>query len=208
MTDDHVPSVETVPQEKELTTFSISLPDQEHLDANVRHFRNRDSRINSTFLRLYALDYHARSISKTLPNDEEELYDCIERNPNLHDFHANFDLEYISGCSKNKLWSQVILPPRSDGCPPQSIDSCQYICLQQSVDQETNGTHMSESSSLIRQSGKCLPWQVLVPCLKPAGVLPMGKVLCNGLSPSSGVTKCQYTMKGWVNKRWVPQTIE
>ena len=99
--------------------------------------------------------------------------------------------------SKDKLWSNVILPPRSDESPGLFIDGENYICIEE-VDEDES----SLGYSIVRKQGGYMPW-VLKQSIRPAGVLPKSKCIFNSEAPNSGVTNCQFTVKGWCNPRWV-----
>ena len=54
----------------------------------------------------------------TLPNSptQDELYKIIKRHPNIK-FHYKHNIHRISNMSREKLWNNVILPPRQDDSP-------------------------------------------------------------------------------------------
>lgn len=199
--DEEVPPVITkeLPSQ-ELITFFEAKHDHDTTQEHIKlSFRNRDHRINSQFLRLYAYDYNARIYSRTLPNSlsQEELISIILDNPHLKSFHKKHNIYHISNLSREKLWNSVVLKPRLDKSPQQSIDYEDYIC----VADDTVITH----ASITRKHSKYLPWD-LKPSIKPAGVLPGGKWEFNGKAPSLGISKTQFTVKGWCNSRWVAKT--
>lgn len=143
------------------------------------HTRSRVMRFNNQFLKLYALDYNARSVSKTLPMVNEDNFQMYLLNkPRLIKFHRCHNLKALSVISKNKLWKHVLLNPRLDDFPNSSIDCTDYIEIKHNKNRG----------------------------LRPAGVLPGTKVMFNSNAPNSGVSKSQYTLKGWVNKKWLPQS--
>ena len=180
-------------------------------------FKNRDSRINPHFLRLYAYDYNARVNSHTLPNSltQDDLIRIVSKKPDLKSFHYQYNLYRVSNMSREKLWNNVVLKPRKDGVPFEYID-CEHF-EPEVEDFETNETlhqHQTDGSSVIRfgrncdnyvsitrKEGKYLPWD-LKPSIKPAGVLPNGKWTYNGPAPNSGVTRTQFTVRGWCDSRW------
>ncbi|KAI5948988.1 hypothetical protein KGF57_005051 [Candida theae] len=187
---------------QELITFFEAKHDhdttsQEHIKPS---FKNRDHRINAQFLRLYAYDYNARINSKTLPNSlsQEDLMIIILNNPHLKSFHSRHNIYHISNLSRQKLWNSVVLKPRHDKSPEESVDSEDYICV-------ADDSSVSSHASLTRKNSKYLPWD-LKPSIKPAGILPRGKWVFNGKAPNSGVSKTQFTVKGWCNSRWVAKT--
>lgn len=214
MTDDRVPLKDPEPEhealEEELQTYSVLETDLsqalDKLPAN-KSFRNRDQRINSKFLSMYAYDYSARA-SGVLPNlhTNEEFSKLINKNKALKMFHSQYNFYKISNMSRDKLWNSVILPPRTDVCPRAAVDHSSYIYVGHD-ENEQKRVH-----SLIRMHGDYLPWAQ--PCpenelvhktkfLKPAGIMKHGTSCDNGPSPSSGVSKTQFTVKGWCNSRWV-----
>ncbi|KAG7664933.1 uncharacterized protein J8A68_001519 [[Candida] subhashii] len=179
-------------------------------------FKNRDQRINSEFLRMYAHDYNARVKTNTLPANptQEELVRLIHSTPSLRQFHYQYNMYRVSNMSRDKLWTNVILPPRSDETPSLGIDGSCYIYASSDTSDEDSGDDKSkqdsnipekESYSLIRRSGKYLPWDsnMTKSSIRPAGILPHGKCEFNGEAPNSGVTRTQFTVKGWCNPRWV-----
>lgn len=225
MTDDKLPSTSVNVQTplngpQELTTFTepqaqdLALPP--NYIPNKKSFKNRDQRVNSFFLRLYAIDYNARIHSHTLPNsysssttgrflEDAELSRLIAAKPHLKAFHYNYSLFQVSNTSRDKLWNNVILPPRSDESPSVSIDPTHYIFIGEESDFPSS-MERKLSYSLIRKSGNYLPWDNNhnpITSLKPAGVLHNSVSKANGLAPSSGVTKTQFTVRGWCNPRWL-----
>lgn len=143
--------------------------------------RPRIMRFNNQFLRLYALDCNARAISKTLPlSDETNLPKFLNKCPNLTKFDQIYDLQAISSKSKAKLWASILLEPRDDFYPKSHVDHKDYIKLKSNNEKEFDG----------------------ISRLAPTGILPYSKGVFNNESPNSGVSRCQYTSKGWVNKRW------
>ncbi|KAI5952661.1 hypothetical protein KGF54_003528 [Candida jiufengensis] len=168
-------------------------------------FKNRDQRINSQFLRLYAYDYNSRINTRTLPNSltQEDLYSMIRKNPNLKKFHQIHNIYKISNLSREKLWNSVVLKPRLDDSPQEFIDSENYIFITSNLTSKDNHKNAGVlNRSITRKQGKYLPWD-LKPSIKPCGILKGGKWEFNGKAPNSGVTKTQYTVKGWCNSRWV-----
>ncbi|KAI5968370.1 hypothetical protein CANMA_002361 [Candida margitis] len=185
---------------QELITFFEAKHDHDTIQEYTKSpFKNRDHRINSQFLRLYAYDYNARMNSRSLPNSlsQEELVSIIMDRPHLKPFHKKHNIYHISNLSREKLWNSVVLKPRLDKSPQQNIDYEDYIC--------TDNDNKLTYASITRKHGKYLPWD-LKPSIKPAGVLPGGKWEFNGQAPNSGISKTQFTVKGWCNSRWVAKT--
>ncbi|ODV81041.1 uncharacterized protein CANTADRAFT_20587 [Suhomyces tanzawaensis NRRL Y-17324] len=208
MTDDLIPPSPTPDSEaQELITFKAKPCVPQDLLYTRKSFKSRDQRINSAFLRLYAADFHARTVTRTLPNtsydasnqDHTELASMVESNPLLKNFHYHHNIYRVSSMSRDKLWNSIILPPRADDSPQHCIDYSTYIYI---------GDDSSHNvSSVIRPSGKnYMPWCSRsgnnTSTFTPAGTKRNGPVMLNGLAPSSGVTKTQFTVKGWCNPRW------
>lgn len=185
----------------ELKTYSIN-SNINYDDSIVRlpqfhNFKNRDERINSQFLRLYAQDYNARS-TNLLPNTytNDEFIQLYNKSEGVRNFHQNFNFYKISNMSKDKLWNSVILIPRNDPIPNGTIEYQNYIFI--------GDDNKFAKNSLTRLNGDYLPWSNRSSIsYKPAGELPGMKPRINGLAPSSGTTKAQFTIKGWCNRRWV-----
>ncbi|KAK6465380.1 hypothetical protein DFJ63DRAFT_20500 [Scheffersomyces coipomensis] len=247
LTDDILPSenvkTSTIPDEpQELITFN---KEETHHNNDLikipssKSFKNRDHRINSTFLRLYAMDYNARAITKTLINqplsnntndlnvfdDDDGIDQYI--NDNLIEFHQKYNLYRISNISRDKLWKSVILAPRLDNSPLNHINCDDYVYVgDEEITEEKDEEKSSESSevdqrpvisrsySLTRKQGNYLPWTTTsktlnpVRSIKPAGILNNSCKLNHGLSPTSGFTKAQFTVKGWCNPRWIDTSNE
>ncbi|ODV67270.1 hypothetical protein HYPBUDRAFT_153127 [Hyphopichia burtonii NRRL Y-1933] len=185
----------------ELKTYSIN-SNINYDDSIVRlpqfhNFKNRDERINSQFLRLYAQDFNARS-TNLLPNTytNDEFIQLYNKSEGVRNFHQNFNFYKISNMSKDKLWNSVILIPRNDPIPNGTIEYQNYIFI--------GDDNKFAKNSLTRLNGDYLPWSNRSSIsYKPAGELPGMKPRINGLAPSSGTTKAQFTIKGWCNRRWV-----
>lgn len=148
-------------------------------------YRGRDSRMNSSFLRLYAIDYGARW-SHILPNSytSRELTYVINRTHASKKFHRRYNIISISNMSRDKLWDKVILPPRSDCAPRVCIDYSTYVYV---------GESNSKREPPVRSNSDA----------KAAGVLNSSRCFYNDQSPQAGNTKLQYTIKGWCNSRWL-----
>lgn len=166
----------------ELTTFNESQPQE--IVHHITKVKNRDERINCNFLKLYAQDYSSRQ-KGYLPQDHGNF--IIDKN--LQKFHQQYNIYKVSNASKDKLWQNIILPPRKDEMPTV-IDHKNYILVE------------GENTKTIVMNGSHIPW-MNKKSIKPTGC--EGKYLINGLNPNSGITRTQYTVKGWVNKRWLPQ---
>ncbi|KAI3405070.2 hypothetical protein KGF56_002155 [Candida oxycetoniae] len=195
-----------VTNDHEMSAASAQLSFTPHIKST---FKNRDSRINSQFLRLYAYDYNARINSQTLPNSlaQDDSSPILTKKSNLT-FHIKHNMFRISNMSREKLWNSVILPPRKDQSPMDCIDSesyCPDVEMEEEDEKEQKKNNTTSSAygatSITRKSGKYLPWD-LKPSIKPAGVLHGGKWVFNGMAPNSGITKTQFTVKGWCNSKW------
>lgn len=182
------------PTGRELVTFASRAPQTGEIEVKYSKVRNRDYRINSDFLKFYALDLCARENgtlpSTALPGEVEQLV----RDPALRSFNDRYGLETVSNVSRTKLWDSVILPPRVDAHPVGTIDYSSYAYI---------GEDEAPCSgpSLVSTNGKCIPWAAHRTSLRPAGVLASGKAL-SSKSPMGSITPAQYTIKGWCNRRW------
>lgn len=168
--------------------------------------RFRDQRVNAAFLRMYALDFVAR-ISGLLPNvhSQEELLNMIGKRPWLAPFHEKYDLFRISEVSQEKLWQNIILHPREEELPAALVDGSNYIYVGDDGDSY-------DKRSLIRRDSAIVPWVHTGTAndisYKPAGILNNCRERPNGLSPNSGSSKPQYTIKGWCNPRWLDLSLD
>lgn len=151
-------------------------------------YRGRDPRMNSTFLRLYAMDYDARC-SSLLPcaYTSRELSYVINQSRATKAFHRRYNIIRISDLSRDKLWDSVVLPPRVDEPPSMFIDLSNYIY----VGDERKGPKVHFQDDRLMHYPNA------------AGVLNTGKSYRNGDSPQAGKSRPQYTKKGWCNPRWV-----
>lgn len=194
-----------IPVEKEMDMINKSIIQvNECMDDFItlvpsKAFRNRDERINSNFLRLYAQDYSSR-VNKLLPDNysDEEFLELYNKSEGVKDFHLRFNFYKISNLNRDKLWKNVVLPARFDSCPSASIDHSSYIYT---------GNDVQSKNSLITLNGNYLPWaranNKSSASIKPSGILHGVKGCQNGSSPSSGVSQPQFTVKGWCNRRWL-----
>ncbi|CUM50336.1 unnamed protein product [Debaryomyces tyrocola] len=157
---------------------ALQLPGREN------RYRGRDSRMNSSFLRLYAIDYEARCRS-TLPcsYSSRELSYVINKSRATKEFHRRYNIISVSNMSRDKLWDNVILPPRIDDCPCAYIDSSSYV-------------YVGDNKKRVAAGGGHY-------YTEPAGVLSNSRCFYNDQSPQGGNTKLQYTVKGWCNSRWL-----
>ncbi|KAK6890029.1 hypothetical protein K6H09_005136 [Candida tropicalis] len=196
LTDDKLPQIPEL--ENEVVNETDDPVDQDQVMQELTTFKSSEPH-HCKFLRLYAFDHHARTKSSVLPNymSHDELKRLIVIRPHLKEFHYEYNIHRISSLSKEKLWNSVILPPRNDDSPRLFIDGENYICIE-----EVNEDELSSGYSIVRKQGGYMPW-VLKQSIRPAGVLPKSKCIFNSEAPNSGVTNCQFTVKGWCNPRWV-----
>lgn len=198
MTDDVLPHQPAVVEE-ELTTFRGDGADTTNKDPIlIPRFKNRDQRVNPDFLRLYAFDYSGR-MQGLLPiaHTSSELERLLQGGEAIRQFHHTHNLHKVLNASKEKLWRGVILGPRSDRCPYSHIECDLYV-----------NADITNAPSLVRLHGTHQPWNANgARCFKPAGILYGAKECINGHAPSSGVTRSQYTVKGWCNPRWIAREL-
>lgn len=177
--------------EEELQTFFETPLDAFEAAFSTTRARNREFRINSEFLRRYALDNTAR-VNGVLPFDIDDVRFMLQRKP-LRDFDRKHGIMKYSELSRDKLWNSVILPPRSDPCPKCVIDCDQYSMC-----------HDNHSScSIITKHSQYIPWAAQYSSIRPAGELRTSKSIKSKVSPNLGSSKPQYTVKGWQSDRWV-----
>lgn len=179
--------------DEELETFSVHIPvELEDVAVVTSRMRNRNFRINSNFLQQYALDCSARTnFSLPKSHSPEELRLLLQR-PELRRFDNRHGLHRISTMSKDKLWDSVVLPPRLDSPPSNVIDYASYSYFGN-----------SSGPSVTTKNGNYIPWATHRSSLKPTGELKLVRPFQDKASPTSSPTKAQYTIKGWVNERWV-----
>lgn len=192
--------------ERESFLLRLSISGHEPLMVS-RPQRNRELRINSKFLIMYSLDYSSR-LNHYLPTTQSpsEVAELVASSKALHKFHCAYDLNKISLLSRDKLWANVVLLARHDALPLNHVEYKDYIrcgsnlllCL---------SCAPQRGHSIIKLDGEeYLPWSHMDStqrAVKPAGVLQGSSTLCNSDLPSSGLSRSQFTVKGWCNKRWV-----
>lgn len=188
--------------DEELVTFSEQTPAvNTTLEAMPTRARNRDHRINSGFLRRYAIDYAARC-NRCLPSSElprEIRLMC--RDPRIAEFDACYDLARVLALSKARLWDGVVLPPRDD-CPPAlQIDYSSYIHC---GTPERMSQIVGPGPSLGAKNGRYIPWATHRASLKPAGVSKTSRPVRDTAIPTALESLPQYTIRDWANARWVP----
>lgn len=188
--------------DEELVTFSEQTPAvNTPLEAMPARARNRDHRINSGFLRRYAIDYAARC-NRCLPLSElprEIRLMC--RDPRMAEFDACYDLARVLALSKARLWDGVVLPPRDDCLPALHIDYSSYIHC---GTPERMSQMVGPGPSLGAKNGRYIPWATHRASLKPAGVARTGRPVRDAAIPTALESLPQYTIRDWANARWVP----
>lgn len=154
----------------------------------------REPRVNSEFLKFYALDYSCKQGGYLKITDQElDLYQQEYLDSGCKDMDEFLDRYFEAGVeevsqfkdnlklsllSRDKLWKNVILPPRND-LP-------QYSKKQYMHDPHFKGT------GLVRTGGKFMPWLNIDDFESKKSIPPYGR-LSNGT---------QFTVKGWCNTRW------
>ncbi|CAK7896740.1 hypothetical protein CAAN1_03S05006 [[Candida] anglica] len=209
--DSSTSSNSSIPCTQELQTWSVETHANNLVhDLREKPTRNRDYRVNPRFLIMYTYDYNSR-VNGYLPNShtKEEVED-LTHVEGIKDFHLQHNLCKISSISRDKLWENVVLPARIDPLPSNSIEYKDYV----HVEESSYPPHpsLNRKHSIVKVDGcEYFPWSSLQnkhKSVKPAGFLKGGKTLVNGIQPSSGITKSQFTIKGWCNKRWVSTSLE
>ncbi|KAG7807659.1 hypothetical protein KL921_003954 [Ogataea angusta] len=199
MTDDIIPRAKTPePVAIPLQTFSIEsrLMKTQKSYTPAAPTRAREPRINSNFLRVYALDYCCKNAGHLQLSDYEiDLYYQEYYESGMESFdeyldEAGYEMSPVlrqqlklGVLAREKLWNSVILPPRND---PICHVREKYV----SCDKRAN--------ALVRTSGKFVPWLNLQDfdsnnkkCVRPNG-------------HTANLT--QFTVKGWCNERWLAKT--
>lgn len=152
-------------------TVSTDVVPRMAADAN----KCREVRVNSDFLRRYALDCSAR-LHAVLPlSDDMDEVAMLTRKPELKRFDARYGLARVSALSKEKLWHSVVLEPRTDARPLKCI-----------VAQDGN-------------ANAAAPLRMLQ---LPAGVLWSARHMHHSSDWCTISTFTQYTRKGWSSERW------
>lgn len=174
-----------------LDTFRVvNTPQDADEPFKVQH---RELRINWRFLRLYAHDYNTKmqrllSVSEEdIDRFEEEAEEsgCVPDNDVLRDYGRGRsrtrntigrqqDL-FLGLKAREKLWSNVILPPREDLPLQNSLKKAHFIRARQDL-------HPSAT-----------PWQGFGQCHQQSKLKPYGHLQNN----------IQYTRKGWCHDRWI-----
>ncbi|QPG73931.1 hypothetical protein FOA43_001246 [Brettanomyces nanus] len=167
----------------------------------------REPRINSEFLKVYALDYSCRLRNYLKISDQElDLYQqefldsgCESIDKFLNEYIVGDNGEEdslnakqfretlkLSLLARDKLWKNVILPPRDD-LP-------QYTKKHYVQQLEKPQTSAGSGACLVRTQGKFMPWLNIndFDSKSKKSIPPYGR-LANG---------DQFTVRGWCNERW------
>lgn len=177
---------------EELETFGGSAGEPCEVVFYRSKARNREHRVNSEFLKRYAMDCNAR-INGVLPINPDDLTTLLCR-PSIRTFDEKHGLNRLSEISRDKLWNSVILPPRKDPCPRNVIDSDTYVFSPEET----------RRASIVSKYSTKLPWATHQSSMKPAGRFRTSACLKSNASPTLGHSTPQYTVKGWQNERWTP----
>ncbi|CAY71138.1 Hypothetical protein PAS_chr3_1075 [Komagataella phaffii GS115] len=159
----------------------------------------REPRVNSNFLRFYAQDYSIKE-KHLLPVSEDDIDDYqykLGLGEPISDsrFHSYCKLGLLS---RERLWSSVILPPRSDEADDHSLFNNEYKQLK---------ICPHSKNSICRTRGGVLPWVKF--CDKNRNkLLEPGQLLRQKSLRPYGVLNqnTQYVVKGWINERFIPIT--
>lgn len=177
--------------------------DERHDRNNIIVPRSRECRINPLFLRFFAIN---ESIKKNCSSElldgstvDYHQYEFINSGcSSLDEYLSSFNFEEKTTTlkfqllSRDKMWSEVVLPPRSDISYNKNYKSFRdpYVKVKNKP---------IENGSLVRENGKVMPWLNLNDCamqnkrcFSPSGTLP-GNI--------------QYTVKNWEKKRWSPTSL-
>ncbi|GAV27399.1 hypothetical protein PMKS-000866 [Pichia membranifaciens] len=188
-----------------LETFHTAFKaiDERHdKDLNVAP-RSRECRINPAFLRFFAINESIkRSCSRQLldvSTVDYHQYEFINSGcSSLDEYLSSVDSEGRTATlkfqllSRDKMWSEVVLPPRSDIFYNKTYKSFREPYVKVKNEPIENG-------SLVRENGKVMPWLNLNDCA-------MQNKRC--FSPSGTLKgNIQYTVKNWEKKRWSPTSL-
>ncbi|KAH3677162.1 hypothetical protein WICPIJ_009031 [Wickerhamomyces pijperi] len=188
LTDDRLPSPNA--QGQELTTFKIttSFP---NTTTSTDH-KSRESRINPEFLKLYAFETSARM--KGLLKNVDQIGDTSSINlSKIKDRKLVLSLKV-----REKLWNNVVLPPRDDNLPVANNSNSEYV-NENIVDQNdslVSIVSVKNNSSLLTDGLKIKPWLQLHDLMENSSRSIKPKGYLNG--------NTQFTVKGWTNKKWIP----
>lgn len=180
---------------KELVTFSEVRGEQLEIAAVASRARNREYRINSDFLKRYALDLSARAKGLLPPLDDTPA--SMRPSKALRDFDTRHGLARYSDMSREKLWGLVVLPPRADPCPRDTIAFDGFLF-----------EGAAPGSSIAAKTSSCVPWAAHIGSIKPAGQLPGAACVRSVTLPTLALSVPQYTIRGWCSDRWASLTPE
>ena len=188
-----------------LETFHTAFKaiDERHdKDLNVAP-RSRECRINPAFLRFFAINESIkRSCSRQLLDGstvDYHQYEFINSGcSSLDEYLSSVDSEDRTATlkfqllSRDKMWSEVVLPPRSDIFYNKNYKRFREPYVKVKNEPIKNG-------SLVRENGKVMQWLNLNDCA-------MQNKRC--FSPSGTLKgNIQYTVKNWEKKRWSPISL-
>lgn len=148
------------------------------------HHKLREPRINLRFLRLYAHDCAAKLQGLLVPH-APDLPEGVLAD---HEAMVRGDRVVLTQVLREKLWNNVVLPPRDDMPCDNSHTRTRYVY----VGDDGNSRIASANNARTRTQGGLVPWASALShtltCVKPTGYL---------------TPQLQFTVKGWANPRWV-----
>jgi hypothetical protein len=192
--------------EQELETYKITARNSTVLssspsmgDSAVSVFRNKEPRINSQFLRLYAYEASSRKkgLLPEISQDEENelLYHQQQQPQPVIDSNsmAYMSQKEFAIIVRQRLWNCVVLPPKDE---QPCFNNPEYVYCNNMVNPQ------DEANSLMKEVGTVKPWVKLddeenyrLSDVRRNTVLkPRGKLYNN----------VQFIVKGWCNSRWIP----
>lgn len=169
--------------------------------------KSRECRLNSSFLRFFAID---SSIKLNYSNElldnsivDSYQYEFLNSEYKSLDEFVNNQVDNIQSkhvlkfslLSRDKLWTNVVLPPRNDIFCKNSDrnNNSNKNCLRKSLYIKVRN-EPKVNGSLVRENGTAMPWINMDDC----------KTLTKGcFNPSGSLSNnIQYTVKDWENVRW------
>ncbi|ODQ83151.1 hypothetical protein BABINDRAFT_6009 [Babjeviella inositovora NRRL Y-12698] len=120
MTDDRLPSIKLTTWKFDETPLLSPCCKPGDKGKKMRSRKNREPRVNSRFLRVYAHDRAAKRDGYLLVPEMNKL--VIDMYINNTEDEKRELLHKLTEMSKEKLWSNVILQPRDDPLPPMPYD--------------------------------------------------------------------------------------
>lgn len=187
-------------ESKQLETFNTILKPIEIFDDSTFSAtlfnKPRESRLNSSFLKIFAIHKSIQSKSSNVDINTEFYYNTFI-NSNFHsidEFFYKFNITNheiksflkFNFLSRNKLNSMVILPARKDMFKHNhQINKLNYY-------KNNSNCFTIKNGSIIRNNGKQMPWYNFQNLNYKKSYPPIGFLPNN----------TQYTVKNWENKRW------